>query len=140
MGKVKTFLYSRAEYIWWLLVGMSVINAYLSFPKIFLVYYLFLGTFPYFIGKKIRKNRWFYSYYLQFVLGFGFYRSLLFYAFGRSLSDVISTLLTNLLAAIIGATAGLYYFKKHKISKILAFVIMLLVTFVVMYFLETALS
>lgn len=55
MRKVQILLYSKAEYRWWILTVIAVLNQ-ISTP-LSAIFYLFLGIVPYIAGRIIKQDR-----------------------------------------------------------------------------------
>lgn len=125
MSKIYNFLYSKVEYIWWISLAGSILF-YLSTP-LFVTYHLFVWTVPYFIGRILKRDRWFYSYYIGSALGFGIFRTISFLTYGTygHFYKLFPSAIAYLFAAFIGTLSGYLYFKSAQnfIRKPIAFVI-----------------
>lgn len=112
MEKIKSFLYPKAEFIWWGLIAVSAIK---SSPKILILNSIFVGVVPYLIGKFLHKDRWFYSYYIQLALSLASYQILMAYL--QNLQPIVPFLIKVIIPNLLGTSAGLFYFQTHKNSK-----------------------
>lgn len=112
MEKIKSFLYPKAEFIWWGLIAVSAIQAS---PKILILNSIFVGVVPYLIGKFLHKDRWFYSYYIQLALSLASYQILMAYLYSQQ--PIVPILIKVVIPNLLGTFAGLFYFQTHKNSK-----------------------